>query len=340
MRRSLINELESALLNYRWILYIGCFSLCYNSLICKLLLIFTDIEMWVQVAVFVLAAFQLGATQQCGMVLTTTEELKQEIRSEVAAALTINLSTSRTAAECAIRDNVTLERAADRIIHVIDQKMKQVTANTLAALEKIIEPISEEVKILLQLGKTSSRPASSCKEIKEQNPSSPSGYYWIESSSEPLLRVYCDMTKTCGGITGGWMRVANIDMSSCTETCPEGLKTLTVGSKRLCAMNINGAGCSSTSFTTHGVEYSRVCGKVIGYQQRSPDAFGPYGNNPSRTIDDVYVDGISLLMGAILESIFGLLLRHCMKFSLYIVSIFAHVQISTTPPLYPFLLRG
>ena len=91
------------------------------------------------------------------------------------------------------------------------------------------------------------------------------------------------------------MQVADIDMSICTETCPEGLKTLTIGSKRLCAMNIAGAGCSSTSFTVHGVEYSRVCGKVIGYQQKSPDAFGPYGS--SRTLDDVYVDGISLTHG-------------------------------------------
>ena len=31
-------------------------------------------------------------------------------------------------------------------------------------------------------------------------------------------------------------------------------------------MNINGAGCSSTVFPVEGVQYSRVCGKIIGFQ--------------------------------------------------------------------------
>ena len=43
--------------------------------------------------------------------------------------------------------------------------------------------------------------------------------------------------------------------------------------------------------------HSKVCGKIIGYQQKSPDAFGPYNDNPSLTIDDTYVDGISLTHG-------------------------------------------
>jgi len=34
-------------------------------------------------------------------------------------------------------------------------------------------------------------------------------------------------------------------------------------------------GCSSTSFSVQDVQYTRVCGKIIGYQQKSPDAFGP-----------------------------------------------------------------
>ena len=249
--------------------------------------------MLVQVVVSVLVVLQLGAAQQCGVVVTTPDELKHEIRSEITAVLKGNISATLMSGQCGYQDcniNATLEKAVEKIIFTIDQKIA-------TAMETFVKPILNEVSFLRLLGRTSSRPASSCREIKEQDPSTPSGYYWIETSSVPLIRVYCDMTKTCGGITGGWMRVANIDMSKCTETCPEGLKTLTVGTKRLCAMNINGAGCSSTSFTVHGVEYSRVCGKVIGYQQKSPDAFGPYGNNPSRTIDDVYVDGISLTHG-------------------------------------------
>ena len=139
-------------------------------------------------------------------------------------------------------------------------------------------------------------PASSCKEIKELNSSSTSGYYSIKTADESIIRVYCDMTRTCGGITGGWMRVANIDMTNSSHTCPQGLKTLT-SPKRLCGINISGRGCSSATFAVHGMEYTHVCGKVIGYQYGSQDAFYEYFLNRSRTIDDIYVTGMSLTHG-------------------------------------------
>ena len=62
-------------------------------------------------------------------------------------------------------------------------------------------------------------------------------------------------------------------------------------------MNIAGGGCSSTSFSVQGVQYTHVCGKIIGYQQKSPDAFVRYYYNRRLTIDDQYVDGISLTHG-------------------------------------------
>ena len=145
-------------------------------------------------------------------------------------------------------------------------------------------------------GSSPSNPAHSCEEIYDRNTSSPSGYYWLQSSSEKFTRVYCDMERTCGGVQGGWMKVANIDMKQPSNSCPSGLRTLT-SPKRLCAMNINGAGCSSAYLNVHGVEYSRVCGKIISYQQKSPDAFWPYYNNCALTIDQACIDGISLTHG-------------------------------------------
>jgi hypothetical protein len=62
-------------------------------------------------------------------------------------------------------------------------------------------------------------------------------------------------------------------------------------------MNIDGGGCSSAYLDVQGVEYSRVCGKIIGYQQKTPNAFGPYYHNRALTIDQGYVDGISLTHG-------------------------------------------
>ena len=45
------------------------------------------------------------------------------------------------------------------------------------------------------------------------------------------------------------------------------------------------------------MEYSRVCGKIIGYQQKSADAFWPYYVNHAIGGARVYVDGISLTHG-------------------------------------------
>ena len=54
-------------------------------------------------------------------------------------------------------------------------------------------------------------------------------------------------------------------------------------------------------FCSHQLTWYRVhtfvFGKIIGYQQKTPDAFGPYYRNRSLTIDDQYVDGISLTHG-------------------------------------------
>ena len=62
------------------------------------------------------------------------------------------------------------------------------------------------------------------------------------------------------------MRLVSIDMTDTSSNCPSGLRTLT-SPRRLCAKNIDGAGCSSVVFPIQGVQYSRVCGKIIGAVQ-------------------------------------------------------------------------
>ena len=54
-------------------------------------------------------------------------------------------------------------------------------------------------------------------------PSSPSGYYSVRDSTGSAVRVYCDMTRSCGGVIGGWMRVAELDMTNSNHQCPSGL---------------------------------------------------------------------------------------------------------------------
>ena len=152
-------------------------------------------------------------------------------------------------------------------------------------------------------------PASSCSDISQD---SPSGEYWIQNNNtNSPVQVYCDMTsRNCScNSTGGWTRIANLDMTDPSQQCPDGFRLVnrTTAPLRTCGRP---AGCVSTTFPVHGIEYSHVCGRLIGYQFGSPNAFDPYYVNRSLTIDDSYVDGISLiLMGCQHYSISGHLLQ-------------------------------
>ena len=97
---------------------------------------------------------------------------------------------------------------------------------------------------------------------------------------------------TCGG--PGWRRVAFINMTDTSYNCPIGL-SLTSYSKRTCGRShTTGGGCSSTTFSVGGLPYSRVCGRIRGYQFGATSAFWRY----TQGIDSYYIDGVSLTHGA------------------------------------------
>ena len=97
---------------------------------------------------------------------------------------------------------------------------------------------------------------------------------------------------TCSG-TPGWRRVAFINMTDTSYNCPTGLN-LTSYSKKTCGRShtIRG-GCSSSTFSVGGLPYSRVCGRIRGYQFGLARAF----NYSSQDIDSHYVVGVSLTHG-------------------------------------------
>ena len=152
-------------------------------------------------------------------------------------------------------------------------------------------------QLIHNLGLYPSNPAASCATIRKFAPSSSSGHYWITSSNGSAVRVYCDMTRSyCGNITGGWMRVAELDMRDSSSQCPSALRMRTACS-RTCMINSDNAHCSSVTFTTHGFNYSRICGMIRAYQVGTPDSFGGRLRTAPITIDNNYVDGISLTHG-------------------------------------------
>ncbi len=150
----------------------------------------------------------------------------------------------------------------------------------------------DEMKLLLRLGHTSSHPADSCADILDYNNQSPSGYYWVQNSQRDSRRVYCDMNRTCGGVAGGWMKVAELDMTDNSNQCPSTLTQHINSNKRTCGISSNSASCAPVIYSIDAIKYSKVCGKIKAYQVSTPDAF-----RNSLSIDSNYVDGKSLTYG-------------------------------------------
>jgi len=148
---------------------------------------------------------------------------------------------------------------------------------------------------LCLVGQTRANPAASCSELPT---SCSSGYYWVRSSSGTAVQVYCDTQRVCGcSNTAGWTRVASLNISDPSQQCPGEwiLQTYSSDSepRRLCGRGVMGAGCLSATYSTYGISYNNVCGRVIGYEYRSPDAF----HGSPFNIEGPYVDGVSITHG-------------------------------------------
>ena len=132
----------------------------------------------------------------------------------------------------------------------------------------------------------------SCKEVKSKCPDCPSGYYIITDNRSIARHVYCYMEELCNS-TGGWTRVAYLNMTDSNEECPDEFRLYSKNGVRACGRPVSSEGsCVGITFPSGNIEYSQVCGKVIGYQFGSPD--GPVG----RDINGAYIDGISLTHGS------------------------------------------
>ena len=141
-------------------------------------------------------------------------------------------------------------------------------------------------------GLTREFPASSCRNI-----SRPSGYYWISNLNREAVRVYCEMDIQRCGNARGWARIAYINMAISSHQCPTTWREITAPRRACGPVASNRPGCSSAFFTTQGLNYTRIHGRVTGYQYASTNAFSAYINANNITIDDYYLDGVSITRG-------------------------------------------
>ena len=105
-------------------------------------------------------------------------------------------------------------------------------------------------------------------------------------------------------IAEGWMKIADLDMTDPTQECPDGFKLInrTEPPLRTCGRPDGTTGCVSTTFSVHGTQYSRVCGRIVGYQIGSPSGF----QTGSSSINSHYMAGISLTHGSQRQHIWSL----------------------------------
>ena len=119
----------------------------------------------------------------------------------------------------------------------------------------------------------------------------------IETETRRLLResIVPDLqsyTFICGRSTG-WKRVAYLNMSDPSQQCPSVWKEITTP-HRVCGRRSTRASCEGLTYSTGNEPYDQVCGRIIGYQLSTPDAFG---TGRTRSIDSYYMDGLSVTHG-------------------------------------------
>ena len=114
----------------------------------------------------------------------------------------------------------------------------------------------------------------------------------LEKISSPANTSNCP----CGG-RGNWTRIVNINMNDTSQQCPPAWNLVTTPIRGCGRSSFAGQTCDSAIFGAPGLSYRQVCGRVIGYQKGSPNAFSA-SIHGAVGLERQYIDGISLTHGA------------------------------------------
>ena len=191
-------------------------------------------------------ASQLQLSQNITALLEMIDGISQLVKDHI---------DSTQSSQQLLVDNITalLDMANDNGLS-LDVTNKNVTSslqklNYIINTQSIIEDIIVENKVTINniLVKVDAL-LSSCQDIKNIQPNSPSGYYHINSEL-----VYCEMGELCS-TEGGWTRLAYLDMTDSTVDCPTGFKLYESGDVRACGRSSDNApGCQSIKFPSNGM---------------------------------------------------------------------------------------
>uniref|UniRef100_A0A1X7U5Y1 Fibrinogen C-terminal domain-containing protein n=1 Tax=Amphimedon queenslandica TaxID=400682 RepID=A0A1X7U5Y1_AMPQE len=183
----------------------------------------------------------------------------------------------------------TTQSTSDKLTDVVStlSNIKDTGIRTSSVVDDIIGVVQELLELQNASSIFNSITPVSCADIKNALPSSPTGWYHVNSRN-----IYCNMDELCGS-GGGWTRIGYLDMSDATQNCPSSFIYYVNSGKRYCKRNW---GCSSTSFSPNGLNYTQICGRVTAFQFAHTDAISP-AIFAGQGIDSYYVDGISITRG-------------------------------------------
>jgi len=105
-----------------------------------------------------------------------------------------------------------------------------------------------------------------------------------------------DACKCSSGSDVTWTRVAFLNMTDSSHSCPNAWAPVNSPVRACGRRPLNNASCSSAVYSTHGISYTGVCGRVKGYPYGTPNAFEQFLEEDS-TVESWYVDGVSLTHG-------------------------------------------
>lgn len=126
--------------------------------------------------------------------------------------------------------------------------------------------------------------------IQERSDGSCPAQEQLDSAISTIRKEIKEKLTRCGG--GLWQRVAYVNMTDPTQQCPPAWRLYDANGVRACRRPVvPPASCPATFYPTSR-QYSRVCGRVIGYQEGSTDGIS------STNIDGPYVDGVSITHGS------------------------------------------
>ena len=186
----------------------------------------------------------------------------------------------------------TTKNSAQKLVNIVNTLSNLQDTSTSTA--GVVGDILQIVKELLELHNETAALPTSCQQIKQQQPSSPSGYYILAGTSG-TYSTYCNMDTPCGSSGVGWRRLAYLDMTNSTQSCPSGFRLYQSGGVRACGRPGSSGSCVSVQFPSNGISYSQICGRVVGYQYGHTDAVGTGDNH---NINSYYVEGVSITRGS------------------------------------------